>query len=80
MTIGASVFLIALGAILAFAVGTTQVGTVQLDVVGFILMAAGLLGIVLELTIWNSAAPWTTRRRTRVVERDPGYVDREDIL
>lgn len=78
MGIGASIFLIALGAILAFALNfdATQVGSLAIDwqVVGFILMAAGLVGIVLTLMVWGP------RREGRVVERrvDDGYVDRVD--
>ncbi len=44
MGIGASVFLLAIGAILAFAVDYTVNG-VDLNVIGFILMAAGVVGL-----------------------------------
>jgi hypothetical protein len=64
MRLGTSVFLLALGAVLAFAVDV-QVSGIDLDVVGWILMAAGVLGIVVELAVW---AP----RRRRVVRTD-GY-------
>ena len=43
MTVGASVFLIAIGAILALAV-EAQVSGVDLDVVGIILMVVGAAG------------------------------------
>jgi hypothetical protein len=46
VTIGASIFLIAVGAILKFAV-TASVAGVDLKVVGVILMVAGALGLVL---------------------------------
>jgi hypothetical protein len=64
MRIGASLFLIAVGAILKFAV-TTHVSGVNLSVVGVILMLVGVLGLVLT-AIWLS-----TRRRTDVI-REPG--------
>ncbi len=68
MGIGGSIFLIAVGAILAFAVHVS-VGWLSLNVVGYVLMIAGLVGLL--LTIWF----WSNRRRTVVtppvpVERD----------
>ena len=44
MGIGASVFLLAIGAILAFAVNTTVSG-IDINVIGVILMVAGALGL-----------------------------------
>ncbi|MGY1750708.1 DUF6458 family protein [Modestobacter sp. SYSU DS0511] len=64
MRLGTSIFLLAVGAVLTFAV-TAQVSGVDLDVVGWILMAVGALGIIVELAVW---AP----RRRRVVRTD-GY-------
>ena len=52
MGIGVSIFLLALGAILAFAVDASVSG-LDLAVVGYILMAAGLLGIVLFLAVFG---------------------------
>lgn len=48
MTIGASIFLIAVGAILKFAVTATVAG-IDIQVVGVILMACGAVGLVLGL-------------------------------
>lgn len=48
MTIGSSIFLIALGAILRYAV-TASIAGVDLDVVGLILMVAGAIGLVIGL-------------------------------
>jgi Domain of unknown function (DUF6458) len=64
MRIGASLFLIAIGAILKFAV-TTHVDGVDLQVVGVILMIVGIVGLLFDLVLWG------TRRRT-VVTREPG--------
>lgn len=60
MGIGVGIFLIAVGAILAFAVDITVKG-VDLIVVGYILMAAGILGVLLELLMFRP------RRRGRTV-------------
>ncbi|MFJ8578901.1 DUF6458 family protein [Micromonospora sp. NPDC093277] len=59
MGIGASIFLIALGAIFAFAVDA-NLGWLNLNVVGWVLMLAGVIGLVITLYFWNS------RRRTVV--------------
>ena len=61
MGIGASVFLIAVGAILTFAVHASVSG-IAIHTVGVILMSAGALGLVVTLTIF---AP---RRRAALVE------------
>jgi hypothetical protein len=57
MTIGASIFVIAVGAILYFA-ANVQVAHVSINTVGLILMIAGLAGLVLGLiqqAIWAKA-------------------------
>ena len=64
MRIGASLALIALGAILKWAV-TATVSGINLHVVGVILMIVGLAGLVFDLVMWSS------RRRT-VITRPPG--------
>ena len=65
MGIGASIFLIAVGAILTFALDVS-VGGVDLDMVGWILMGAGVLGLLWSLIAMNSAGT----RRDVVVERE----------
>lgn len=52
MGIGTSIFLLALGAILAFAV-TDAISGVDLTVVGYILMAAGAIGLLITTLIFN---------------------------
>jgi hypothetical protein len=64
MRIGGSLFLIALGAILKFAV-TANVNGVDIGTIGVILMIVGAIGLVISL-IWMS-----TRRRTDVIQRGP---------
>lgn len=48
MTIGGSIFVIALGAILTFAV-TVEIAGLNLDAVGIILMIAGGVGLAIGL-------------------------------
>jgi len=59
MGIGFSIFLLAVGAILTFAVHATVAG-IDVRVVGDILMAAGALGLVLTMVVF-------TPRRNRSV-------------
>jgi hypothetical protein len=72
--IGTSIFLIAVGAILKFAV-TASVSGVDLDTVGVILIIVGIVGLLLSL-FWMTV--WADRRRT--VVDDGGVVrDREVV-
>lgn len=50
MGIGMSIFLIALGAILRYAV-TVTVSGVELQTVGLILMIVGIIGLVISLAV-----------------------------
>ena len=59
MTIGASIFLIAVGAILNFAVTATVAG-IDIQTVGVILMIAGGVGLVLGLIFMAEREPWRT--------------------
>jgi len=52
MGIGVSIFLIALGAILTFAVNATLSG-VDINTIGVILMIAGALGLIVTLLVWG---------------------------
>jgi uncharacterized membrane protein YidH (DUF202 family) len=61
MTIGTSLFLIAVGAILKWAV-TAHVAGVNLQVVGVILIVVGLAGRVLGLGMWISTRDDWRRR------------------
>jgi uncharacterized protein DUF6458 len=64
MGIGGSIFLLALGAILAFAVNA-HISGLDINVVGWVLMAAGLVGLIITIWYWNS------RRRTVVNQARP---------
>ncbi|MGV8847361.1 DUF6458 family protein [Tessaracoccus sp.] len=66
MRIGTSIFLLALGAVIAFAINV-DVDFISLDLVGYILMAAGVVGL-----IWALLASQRNRSvETRTVN-DPG--------
>jgi hypothetical protein len=69
MGIGVSLFLIAVGAVLAFAV-TATVSGVDLVVVGWILIAVGAFGALLSMMFWSSWGGFGASRRETVVERD----------
>jgi hypothetical protein len=75
MGIGTSIFLIAVGAILKYAV-TAHASGVNINTVGVILMIAGVVGLLVSL-FWMTV--WADRRRRvgaepvaerRVVDRD----------
>lgn len=67
MGIGVSLFLIAVGAVLAFAVHVTASGF-NVNTVGYILLVVGAVGVLLSLVFWSS---WggVGGRRTIVDER-----------
>jgi hypothetical protein len=67
MTIGTSILLIAVGAILAFAVDVTVAGF-SIQTAGVILLVAGVVGLLIGLLLINS-------RRTRIADRT-AYDDR----
>jgi hypothetical protein len=66
MTIGGSIFLIAVGAILYFATNV-HIAHVSIDTVGLILMIAGGAGLVLGFI---QQAMWSRRSRREVVIED----------
>ena len=73
MGIGTGIFLVAVGAILRFAVTTTTRG-VNLQTVGDILMIVGVVGIILSFFFWNSWGGFGGYRRsdrTVVHDREP---------
>jgi low affinity Fe/Cu permease len=59
MRIGSSIFLIALGAILAWAITPGLIPYVDQTLIGYILMAVGVIGLIASLVL---ASPGRTRR------------------
>ena len=73
MGIGVSILLIAVGAILTWAVNATVSG-LELNTIGVILMVVGALGLVLSMIFWSSWGGFATaaraaRRRTSTTAR-----------
>ncbi len=70
MGIGVSVFLLAIGAILTFAL-ETEVSGIDLDTVGVILMIVGSIGLAASMMFWSSWGGFNRGGGTdRVVVRD----------
>ena len=69
MGIGTSLFLIAVGAVLKFAV-TTSVSGVKVATVGVILMVVGIVGLLISLILLIQARDRAVVQ-DRVVERRP---------
>jgi hypothetical protein len=75
MGIGVSLILIAVGAILTFAVNATVSG-LDINTIGVILMIVGAIGLILSMMFWSSwGGVGGARRRTTVVDDapPPGY-------
>jgi hypothetical protein len=70
MGLGVGIFLLAVGAVLAFAIHVNPTnGAIDVHTVGWILMGAGALGIVLSMVFWNSwGGPASFTRRRQVVD------------
>ena len=66
MGIGISIFFLAVGAILAFAVDVDTQG-VNLDTIGVILMVVGGIGLLFSLLWASSLTPWGGTREERVI-------------
>jgi len=67
MGFGTSLFLIAVGAILTFAVNVSVQG-LDLDAVGIILMIVGVIGMIASLVYWNSWGGFRSSRRRRIID------------
>ncbi len=87
MGIGGSIFLMAVGAIIAFGVHA-QVGFLDLSVVGWVLMVAGFAGVILTLWLWSGRRRQTVTQTTSADPRvaadprmvaDPRVASRETV-
>ena len=77
MGIGGSLFLVAIGAILAFAVEVETEGF-NLNTIGIILMIVGVVGILLSMMFWSSWGGFNRTDRT-VIRRDREVRDRDVV-
>jgi hypothetical protein len=79
MSIGVGIFLMVLGAILAFAVEATTPG-INVHTLGIILLLTGLIAVLYSLLFWSNLS-WgrrrTVARRRTVVEERPVRVVEE---
>jgi hypothetical protein len=71
MRIGAALALIAIGAILRFAISTVSTHGISVHTIGDILMLVGVLGLVLSVVVW---APWRNRQAVYPTEVPPDRV------
>jgi beta-lactamase regulating signal transducer with metallopeptidase domain len=73
MGIGTSIFLIALGAILKYAVNA-EVSGLEISTIGLILMIVGIIGLLISLLY---AAMWRDRHADTVVRERPVARERD---
>src|SRR4029450_3201282 len=83
MSIGVGIFLMVLGAILAFAVEATTPG-INVNTLGIILLLTGLVSLLYSLLFWTTLSPWgrrrfVPRRRTVVEERPVRVVEERPV-
>lgn len=76
MYIGLGIALLVIGAILSFAIGADAVSGINLEMIGWILMAGGILAILLSLVMRGSRTRGYTSRRVSGV--DPASGQRYD--
>lgn len=79
MSIGVSLALVTVGAILTFALERDAEG-INLDAVGIILMIVGLVGLVISALFWSSWAPYGRGRRSTVGRSSTYVSERDDPL
>jgi hypothetical protein len=70
MGIGVALILIAVGAILAFAVDA-QVSGLEITTIGWILLIVGIAGALLSMIFWSSWGGFGGRRETVVYDDRP---------
>jgi hypothetical protein len=75
MTIGAGIFLIAVGAILKFATNI-HVSGLSIDTIGVILMVAGAVGLLIGLF---QEIVWSRRRGVAPVAGEPPVEERREV-
>jgi len=73
MGLGVSLILIAVGAILAFAVNVHNSSSFDVNTIGIILLVVGIVGALLSMIFWSSwAGPgYFSRERRTVIDERP---------
>ena len=83
MYIGVGIFLIVVGAILTFAIDTSSVSAVNLEMIGWICMAGGVLAILLSLVLTNrragTGAGYSSRRVSHTDPATGTQVDEVEV-
>ncbi|MBN1628834.1 MAG: hypothetical protein JW990_03645 [Thermoleophilia bacterium] len=74
MYIGSAIFLIAVGAILRWAV-SWEVSGFNVQLAGLIVLIVGILGLVITLFLWNTRRTSRGTRRTDVVSPQDYHPD-----
>ncbi|KHL04766.1 hypothetical protein [Sinomonas humi] len=70
MRIGSSIVLIALGAILAFAVAPGLIPYINQVVIGYILMVVGVIGLIVSIIMASTTRRTVVHRRAGVDDVD----------
>ena len=78
MGLGVSIFLIALGAILAFAVDYTVSG-LDISTIGFILMVVGVIGLIASLILFGPRSTGRTVVEEGYADDDPALMGRRRV-
>jgi hypothetical protein len=68
MGIGASLFMIAVGAVLAFAVNVSA-NEFDVNTVGYILLGVGVLGVLLSAMFWSTWGGFGGTDRETIIDR-----------
>jgi hypothetical protein len=71
MGIGVSIFLVAVGLILALAINVDTEGAVDVPMIGWILVVVGIVGMLLSLVFWSTWGGIGGWHRETVVRDDP---------
>jgi hypothetical protein len=79
MSLGASLVLIAIGAILKWGITASTTG-IDLDAVGVILMLVGLVGALVSMAFLYSWSPIPYRRRTAYSDVGSDHVHDGDVV
>lgn len=79
MTIGSGIGLIILGAILAFGLEPDAISGINLQSIGYILMAGGAVGLILGLVLMSRRTGPRRTQRTEVVEQNETATGTETV-